>query len=90
MRNARSFAYDSGSQWHRQGLPEHPQRRAASFPECCCLLGDITSLTRIPGLGKKTAERIVVELKDNESSSRQAMRKSRLRWGRKHKSWTMR
>jgi Holliday junction DNA helicase RuvA len=26
--------------------------------------GDVTSLTRIPGIGKKTAERIVVELRD--------------------------
>ena len=26
--------------------------------------GDITSLTRIPGIGKKTAERMVVELRD--------------------------
>ena len=26
--------------------------------------GDITALTRIPGIGKKTAERMVVELRD--------------------------
>ena len=26
--------------------------------------GDITALTRVPGIGKKTAERIVVELRD--------------------------
>jgi Holliday junction DNA helicase RuvA len=26
--------------------------------------GDVTALTRIPGIGKKTAERIVVELRD--------------------------
>ncbi|MGB1052356.1 MAG: Holliday junction branch migration protein RuvA [Limisphaerales bacterium] len=35
----------------------------ASLSAAVCQ-GDITSLTRIPGLGKKTAERIVVELKD--------------------------
>ena len=29
--------------------------------------GDITALTRIPGVGKKTAERIVVELRDRVS-----------------------
>ena len=27
-------------------------------------IGDVTALTRIPGIGKKTAERIVVELRD--------------------------
>lgn len=27
-------------------------------------LGDVTALTRIPGIGKKTAERMVVELRD--------------------------
>ncbi|MEO6104447.1 MAG: Holliday junction branch migration protein RuvA, partial [Pseudoxanthomonas sp.] len=27
--------------------------------------GDIAALTRIPGIGKKTAERMVVELRDN-------------------------
>lgn len=27
--------------------------------------GDVTALTRIPGIGKKTAERIVVELRDH-------------------------
>jgi holliday junction DNA helicase RuvA len=27
-------------------------------------VGDVTALTRIPGIGKKTAERIVVELRD--------------------------
>ncbi|HBK57559.1 MAG TPA: Holliday junction branch migration protein RuvA [Xanthomonadales bacterium] len=30
--------------------------------------GDVTALTRIPGIGKKTAERIVVELRDRASS----------------------
>ena len=29
--------------------------------------GDITALTRIPGIGKKTAERMVVELRDRAS-----------------------
>ena len=29
--------------------------------------GDITAITRIPGIGKKTAERIVVELRDRVS-----------------------
>lgn len=30
--------------------------------------GDVTSLTRIPGIGKKTAERIVVELRDRAAA----------------------
>lgn len=30
----------------------------------CLRSGDVASLTRIPGIGKKTAERMVVELKD--------------------------
>lgn len=30
--------------------------------------GDVTALTRIPGIGKKTAERIVVELRDRIDS----------------------
>jgi Holliday junction DNA helicase RuvA len=30
--------------------------------------GDITALTRIPGIGKKTAERMVVELRDRAAS----------------------
>jgi len=32
--------------------------------------GEITALTRIPGIGKKTAERIVVELRDRVDSIR--------------------
>ncbi|MCX6609354.1 MAG: Holliday junction branch migration protein RuvA [Acidobacteria bacterium] len=30
----------------------------------CLRSGDVASLTRIPGIGKKTAERMIVELKD--------------------------
>ncbi|KAF1685996.1 Holliday junction branch migration protein RuvA [Pseudoxanthomonas broegbernensis] len=30
--------------------------------------GDVTALTRIPGIGKKTAERILVELRDRAAS----------------------
>jgi Holliday junction DNA helicase RuvA len=30
--------------------------------------GDVTALTRIPGIGKKTAERMVVELRDRASA----------------------
>ena len=30
--------------------------------------GDVTALTRIPGIGKKTAERMLVELRDKASS----------------------
>lgn len=30
----------------------------------CVLDGDITSLSRLPGIGKKTAERLIVELRD--------------------------
>mgnify|MGYP001544195822 CR=1 FL=1 len=33
--------------------------------------GDVTALTRIPGIGKKTAERIVVELRDRVGSAAQ-------------------
>ena len=38
----------------------------ASVDEFARLLqtGDVTALTRIPGIGKKTAERMVVELRD--------------------------
>ncbi|MFA5627357.1 MAG: Holliday junction branch migration protein RuvA [Thiohalomonadaceae bacterium] len=31
---------------------------------CCVQEGDIASLTRVPGIGKKTAERLVIELRD--------------------------
>ncbi len=30
--------------------------------------GDVTALTRIPGIGKKTAERVVVELRDRAAA----------------------
>jgi Holliday junction DNA helicase RuvA len=30
--------------------------------------GDVTALTRIPGIGKKTAERMVVELRDRAAA----------------------
>lgn len=36
----------------------------AEFIVGCVQRGDVTQLTRIPGVGKKTAERIVLELKD--------------------------
>lgn len=39
------------------GLPAAPLREAL-------MSGDLATLTRIPGVGKKTAERMVVELKD--------------------------
>ena len=36
-------------------------------------LGDIAALTRIPGIGKKTAERIVVELRDRVDGIAQSL-----------------
>ena len=30
----------------------------------CIQEGDVTSLTRLPGVGKKTAERLIVEMRD--------------------------
>jgi len=36
----------------------------AEFIVSCVQRGDVTQLTRIPGVGKKTAERIVLELQD--------------------------
>ena len=36
---------------------------AASFSRCV-LAGDVVALTRLPGVGKKTAERLIVEMKD--------------------------
>jgi len=38
----------------------------------CINNNDITALTRIPGIGKKTAERLVVEMKDKLPSSSQS------------------
>lgn len=31
---------------------------------CCVLDNDITSLIRVPGVGKKTAERLIIEMRD--------------------------
>ena len=44
----------------------------ASVDEFARLLqaGDITALTRIPGIGKKTAERMVVELRDRAAGAK--------------------
>ena len=36
---------------------------AAMFSQCV-MAGDVTALTRLPGVGKKTAERLIVEMKD--------------------------
>ena len=36
---------------------------AAAFSHCI-IASDVTSLTRLPGVGKKTAERLIVEMKD--------------------------
>jgi Holliday junction DNA helicase RuvA len=36
---------------------------AASFSRCV-LAGDVVALTRLPGVGKKTAERLIVEMQD--------------------------
>lgn len=36
---------------------------AAMFSRCV-MAGDVASLTRLPGVGKKTAERLIVEMKD--------------------------
>jgi holliday junction DNA helicase RuvA len=35
----------------------------------CVVDGDVASLTRIPGIGKKTAERLLVEMRDRLASS---------------------
>ena len=36
---------------------------AAGFSHCI-IASDVASLTRLPGVGKKTAERLIVEMKD--------------------------
>ena len=35
----------------------------------CVIEGDVTSLVRLPGVGKKTAERLVIELRDRLDAS---------------------
>ena len=35
----------------------------------CITVGDVTPLTRIPGIGRKTAERLIVDLRDRLESS---------------------
>ena len=35
----------------------------------CVMNGDVTALTRIPGIGKKTAERLLVEMRDRLESA---------------------
>lgn len=43
---------------------------AAAFIQCI-QAGDSAALTRVPGIGKKTAERLVIELRDRLSDRRQ-------------------
>jgi Holliday junction DNA helicase RuvA len=43
---------------------------AAAFIQCV-QAGDSAALTRVPGVGKKTAERLVIELRDRLSDRRQ-------------------
>lgn len=43
---------------------------AAAFIQCV-QAGDSAALTRVPGIGKKTAERLVIELRDRLSDRRQ-------------------
>jgi Holliday junction DNA helicase RuvA len=43
---------------------------AAAFIQCV-QAGDSAALTRVPGVGKKTAERLVIELRDRLSERRQ-------------------
>jgi Holliday junction DNA helicase RuvA len=43
---------------------------AAAFIQCV-QAGDTAALTRVPGVGKKTAERLVIELRDRLSDRRQ-------------------
>ena len=53
---------------------------------------DVVRLTRIPGVGKKTSERMVVELRDAASRLMQELRRepSRVRGGTRRRAWSPR